>query len=241
MFEKDRRSIYAVIAYAVCIAFIYSVCFFELGISASRGEYVDVFVEKTKKTIVIDAGHGGEDSGAIGFGNVYEKDLNLEIAFKLGEYLTSSGYEVVYTRTEDKLLYTEEQNIKGMRKINDLKNRIAIANSYDDAILVSIHMNSYGAAQCSGLQVYYGVGNENAHSLANAVQGEVVSRLQSTNKRKTKSGEGIYILENSQNPAILIECGFLTNPEECKKLSEKEYQKELSFAILCGIILYGEK
>ena len=241
MIKKDRRDIYAVIAYAVCIAFIYSVCFLELSISASRGEYIDVFVEKGKKTVVIDAGHGGEDSGAIGFGDVYEKDLNLEIAFKLGEYLTTSGYEVVYTRTEDKLLYTEEQNIKGMRKINDLKNRIAIANSYDDAILVSIHMNSYGAMQCSGLQVYYGVGNENAHSLADAVQSEVVSRLQSTNKRKTKSGEGIYILENSQNPAILIECGFLTNPEECKKLSEKEYQKELSFAILCGIILYNEK
>lgn len=241
MIKENKRNIYVIIAYAVCIAFIYSACFFELGISASRTEYVDAFVEKGKKTIVIDAGHGGEDSGAIGFDSVYEKDLNLEIAFKLGEYLTSSGYDVIFTRTEDKLLYTEEQNVKGMRKINDLKNRVAIADSYDNAILVSIHMNSYGAAQCSGLQVYYSANNDDAHNLADAVQGEVVSRLQSTNKRKTKSGEGIYILENSKNPAILIECGFLTNPEECKKLSEKEYQKELCFAILCGIILYNGK
>lgn len=238
---KGRRNIpYITIIYVLCIALIYSVCLFELGVSASRVEYIEAFENIAGKTVVIDAGHGGEDPGAIGFGNVYEKDLNLEIAFKLGEYLKSSGYNVVYTRTEDKLLYTEEENIKGMRKINDLKNRMNIANSYENALFVSIHMNSYGAAECSGLQVYYGVGSEDARRMANAVQSEVVSRLQPTNRRKIKSGEGLYLLENSKNPAILIECGFLTNPEECKKLSQKEYQKELSFAILCGIILYGK-
>ena len=238
--KTKRRSYYGLVC-VLCILSLYCACFFELHTSASGKKYVDAFANQTKKTVVIDAGHGGEDSGAVGIGNVYEKNLNLEIAFKLGEYLTSAGYTVVYTRTKDKLLYTEEQNIKGMRKINDLKNRMNIANSYSDALFVSIHMNSFGSSDCTGLQVYYGVGSDESQKIADSVQSEVVKRLQKTNRRKTKSGEGIYLLENSTNPAILIECGFLSNPEECKKLSEKEYQKELSFAIVCGIIEYIEK
>ena len=233
---KDKIS-YTAIALFLCVSVLYGVCFIAL-FRWENDIYVSTSVQTQKRIIVIDAGHGGEDSGAIGESGVYEKDLNLEIAFKLGEYITSAGYEVAYTRTEDKLLYKEEENIKGMRKISDLKNRIGIANSYTDAIFLSIHMNSYGAKSCSGLQVYYGVGNEEAHRLANDIQSEVVSRLQTANKRQTKSGAGLYLLENSQNPAVLIECGFLSNPEECEKLSQKEYQKELSFAILCGIIKY---
>ena len=233
---KDKIS-YTAIALFLCVSMLYGVCFIAL-FRWENDIYVSTSVQTQKRIIVIDAGHGGEDSGAIGESGVYEKDLNLEIAFKLGEYITSAGYEVAYTRTEDKLLYKEEENIKGMRKISDLKNRIGIANSYTDAIFLSIHMNSYGAKSCSGLQVYYGVGNEEAHRLANDIQSEVVSRLQTANKRQTKSGAGLYLLENSQNPAVLIECGFLSNPEECEKLSQKEYQKELSFAILCGIIKY---
>ena len=220
----------AILLYAVSVSLLFGV---------TRAEaLVNAFSEQSRCTVVIDAGHGGEDSGAVSSGNVYEKDLNLEIALKLGEYLEASGYSVVYTRTEDKLLYTEEENIKGLRKINDLKNRTLIANSYSDAILVSIHMNSFGMESCSGLQVYYGTNDPTSQTLAESVQGEVVKRLQSTNKRKVKPGKDIYVLENSTNPAILVECGFLSNPEECEKLCEKEYQKELSFAILCGIIEY---
>ena len=235
--NANYRSLYGFVC-IVCIIALYCACFYELHVVASSGKYETTLANATPKTIVLDAGHGGEDSGAIGFGDVFEKDLNLEISFKLGEYLKNAGYTVIYTRTDDKLLYTEEQNIKGMRKINDLKNRINIANSYSDAIFVSIHMNSYGASSCSGLQVYHGVGNEDAKRIADCVQNEVVKRIQPKNRRKIKSGDGIYLLENSINPAILIECGFLSNPEECKKLSEKEYQKELSFAILCGMIEY---
>lgn len=241
MRKYNKKRFLAFFSFVLCISVLYSACFSALRAEAKKDGYVDASAEESKKTVIIDAGHGGEDSGAIGGGNVYEKDLNLEIAFKLGEYFKSAGYTVVYTREDDKLLYTEEQNIKGMRKINDLKNRMSIANSYTDALFISIHMNSYGAPNCSGLQVYYGVESDDSRNMADAVQSEVVKRLQPTNRRKIKSGEGIYLLENSTNPAILIECGFLSNPEECKKLSEKEYQKELSFAILCGIIEYMKK
>jgi N-acetylmuramoyl-L-alanine amidase len=190
-----------------------------------------------KYTVIIDAGHGGEDCGAIGNDNTYEKDLNLQISLKLGEYLKNAGYEVIYTRTDDRLLYTEEQNIKGMKKIYDLKNRVDIANSYENSLMISIHMNSFGQENCSGLQVYHS-GSEKSKKLASMIQDVVVKDLQKTNKRTVKAGSDLYILKNTIGTAVLIECGFISNSEECKKLSEKEYQKELCFAIVCGIIEY---
>ncbi len=192
--------------------------------------------EPKKPTVIIDAGHGGEDSGAIGANGVLEKDLNLEISRLVGEELTSLGYEVVFTRTEDKLLYKPEENIKGIRKISDLKNRCAIANSYENAIFVSIHMNSFGSSRYSGLQVYYSAENEGSYRIAEGIQSRVREDIQKNNNRVVKEGRDIYILENVKHPAVLIECGFLTNAEECENLCKKEYQKRLSFSIVCGII-----
>lgn len=197
--------------------------------------------ENEKNLVIIDAGHGGEDPGAIGTTGIYEKDLNLQIAYTLGNILSERGFAVLYTRTEDKLLYTEEENIKGIRKISDLKNRCKIAAEYPEAIFISVHMNSYGSPAFSGLQVYYSPENENSKLLASKIQVSVKENLQNSNNRKIKAGKDIYILENVINTAVLIECGFLTNDEECKKLSEKEYQKQLCLAIVCGIIEYKEK
>ena len=200
--------------------------------------YVSASAEETSKSIVIiDAGHGGEDSGAVGTNGVLEKELNLEIAFKVGELLRERGFTVIYTREDDKLLYRESENIKGIRKISDLKNRCEIARSYEGAIFVSIHMNSFGSSKYSGLQVYY-ADNEGAARLAGCIRDSVREQVQPDNKRAIKKGKNIYVLENSLPDAVLIECGFLTNMEECQKLSEKEYQNKLSFAIVCGIIDY---
>ena len=225
-------------------AFIFNMIALAVIIVLAKGSnYVAASTDSadTKPTVILDAGHGGEDCGTIGVSGVYEKDLNFEITLKLGEYLTAAGYNVIYTRTADSLLYTDEENIKGMRKISDLKNRVKIANGYEDAIFISIHMNSYGAAECKGFQAYFSNSAEGSKELAAAIQGSVKNKLQSTNNRMTKSGSDLYILENSKNPAVILECGFLSNPDECKKLSEKEYQKELCFAILCGIIEYNKK
>ena len=221
------------------IAFVL-VCAIAVGILVGTFEAKTSAEASTEGTrvIIIDAGHGGEDPGAVGVNGVYEKDLNLEIAFTLGEELKSRGYTVVYTRTEDKLLYTPEENIKGMRKISDLKNRCRISAEYHAPIFVSIHMNTYGASKYSGLQVYYADKNEESRILANKIQGAVKRELQHENKRTVKSGSSIYVLENASGTAVLIECGFLSNPEECEKLSEKEYQKQLSFSVICGIIEY---
>ncbi len=205
----------------------------------------DLFIETINsdegKIVILDAGHGGEDPGAIGADGIYEKDLNLAIAFEIGALLQNEGFAVVYTRTEDKLLYKEEENIKGMKKIYDLKNRCKIAEEYPNALLLSIHMNSYGSPKYSGLQVYYADGKDESNLLARSIQTSVRENLQPENKRSIKSGKDIYILKNTDNVSVLIECGFLTNPQECKKLSEKEYQKQLSFSIVCGIINYMEQ
>ena len=194
--------------------------------------------EGEKNLVIIDAGHGGEDPGAIGATGVYEKDLNLSIAKELGAALEAEGFAVVYTRTDDKLLYTEEENIKGIRKISDLKNRCKIAEEYPSAIFVSIHMNSFGESKYSGLQVYYGTEDSSSNRLAINIQKNVAERLQPENKRAVKAGKSMYLMQKIKNPCVLIECGFLTNTDECKKLSEKEYQKSLSSAIVCGIIEY---
>lgn len=204
-----------------------------LYISAAAGESAPV--------IIIDAGHGGEDSGAVGRSGVYEKDLNLAISMELGSILSEEGYAVVYTRTDDRLLYGEAGNIVGMKKIYDLKNRCLVSEEYPDSIFVSIHMNSFGESKYSGLQVYYSTKNEGSALLAERIQTSVREGIQPTNNRKTKLGRDLYLMENIESVAVLIECGFISNPEECEKLSEKEYQKQLSFLIACAIIEYDKE
>ena len=193
------------------------------------------------KIIILDAGHGGEDPGAVGTNGSLEKDLNLQIVMQMGAILEEKGYVIVYTRTDDRLLYAEEENIKGIRKISDLKNRCKVAERYPDSIFISIHMNSFGSKKYSGLQVYYSENNDQSAQLASNIQNKVKECMQPENNRAIKPGKNIYILENIPNTSILIECGFLTNETECEKLSQKEYQKELCFSIICGIIEYIEK
>ena len=213
--------------------------FLSFGISlCSCNEYVDTMSQVP--IIILDAGHGGEDPGAIGCDGVYEKDLNLSICELIRGELIARGYTVVMTREEDRLLYTEAENIKGLRKISDLKNRVKIFNSYESAISISIHMNTFSASQYRGTQIYYSNIDE-ADRLAAAIRDSVRVELQPDNKRPLKHSEGIYLLENSKIPTVLVECGFLSNPEECEKLSKKEYQKRLSFSIVCGIIKYIEE
>lgn len=231
----------AVKAFTLLLLFALTVNFFT-GRIYEKKLYINAINELTdEKIIIIDPGHGGEDCGAIGKNGKYEKELNLEVAKTLGDMLCEKGYAVVYTRTEDRLLYNEDENIKGLRKIYDLKNRCKLADKYENSIFISIHMNSYSDEKYSGLQVYYSKNNELSRELANSIQNTVREKLQHENKRAIKTGENMYLMKNLNNPAVLIECGFLSNGEDCRKLSEKEYQKQLSFTILCGIIEYIEK
>ena len=239
-FSRLRRHTLAARLTVLTVAII----IFSLVIANSISDealYISAAAGESERVVIIDAGHGGEDSGAIGANGVYEKDLNLALAMKIGEMLTEKGFVVIYTRTDDRLLYGEAGNIVGMKKIYDLKNRCLVSVDHPDAIFVSIHMKSFAEAKYSGLQVYYSTKNPDSAVLAEKIQSSVKKTIQPNNNRKTKLGRDLYLMENIENVAVLIECGFLSNPEECEKLSQKEYQKELSFSIVCGIIEYIEK
>ncbi len=182
--------------------------------------------------IVIDAGHGGADGGAVSTNGILEKDLNLQIAYTLSELMKISGYNVVMTRTTDTMLTCDGG---GTHKMQDLKARLEIASKYPESLTISIHCNKFPSEKCKGLQVYYS-DHDNAKSYADSVQASVIALLQNDNHRATKKADSsIYLLSRAQSPSILIECGFLSNPEECKNLSDVDYQKKLALCILNGI------
>lgn len=193
-------------------------------------------------TVILDAGHGGEDGGAIGKGNVYEKDLNLVITLKIGELLKNKGVNVVYTRTTDTLLYNKNEDYKNRKKSLDLAQRVKIAENTENSIFISIHMNSFSQTSTKGFQVYYSQNDPRSRVIAERIQNAVKVNLQPTNKRKiTPATSRIYLLDNITKPAILIECGFLSNPEECSLLTTEKYQNELSKIISNEIIRYINK
>ncbi len=189
--------------------------------------------------IIIDAGHGGIDPGAIS-GEIFEKDINLEIAIKFRDFCQCFGYKTLMIRSEDVSIYDKSTDGIHNKKVSDLKNRVKTANSYDNAVLISIHQNMYGESKYSGTQVFYGK-NENSKILAAFIQSTVVDYLQADNKRQIKKGNGLFILENTEIPAVMVECGFMSNQEELKKLTDKTYQKDFSCALLVGILKYIEE
>ncbi len=190
-------------------------------------------------TVVLDAGHGGEDGGTVGIGGVKEKDLNLEITRLLGTYLEQNGIAVVYTRTEDVLLYDRNVNYHGRKKILDLAARLAIANQTENSVFVSIHMNAFPKTQYKGLQVYFSKNDEKSEILAQTIQNMAKNKMQEDNDRKIKAaGSSIYLLDRAQNPAVLIECGFLSNPEECALLTDESYRRKLCLVLAEAITEY---
>lgn len=189
---------------------------------------------ETLPVIVIDPGHGGVDGGAVGITGICEKELNLKIARILRDIFAVSGYQTVMTRTDDVSVESSE-NYSG-RKKSDLAGRVEIAESYENAIFVSIHMNSYPSSSLSGLQVYYSSNNHASKQYADAVQSAVKLNLQPGNERVTKrAGSNIYVLHNLEIPAFMIECGFISNYAECEELTDSEYQKKLAGVIFSAI------
>lgn len=187
-------------------------------------------------TVIIDAGHGGEDGGAVGINGAFEKDINLSIAKKLYSLLSSSGVNCIMTRSEDLLLYDRNADYEGRKKLLDMQERLRIAVSCDNAIFVSIHQNSFSVEKYSGFQVYYSPHNPASAELARELESFVRDKLQPSNKRASKdAGDSIYLLDKLTCPAVLLECGFLSNAEECERLSSDEYQTRLA-EVLCDAI-----
>ena len=189
-------------------------------------------------TIVIDAGHGGEDGGCEGNGLV-EKNLNLDISLQLAELLRKAGVNVVLTRETDILLYDINSDYKGQKKAQDVRKRLEIASSQENPVLVSIHMNYFAQTKYSGLQVWYSKNDARSRALASLVQSGMKSTLQPNNKRAIKEAtSSIFLLHNATFPAVLIECGFLSNPEEARMLSNADYRQKIAKVIFDAIMQY---
>lgn len=192
------------------------------------------------KTIILDAGHGGEDGGAVGVDGIVEKDINLSIALKLEDLLEVAGYNVVMTRDTDASIYDDDAESLREKKRSDLRNRAEIIDDHannKNAVFVSIHQNKFPNPKYFGTQIFYSKNDPKSEELANSVKNSVVGLIQPENKRAIKpANQKIFLLNNAQIPAIVVECGFLSNEEEAKKLGSEDYQNKMAFSIYCGVL-----
>ena len=193
-----------------------------------------VALHRNKTTIVIDVGHGGSDPGKVGIQGIKEKDVNLAIARYLKDYLIAEDYTVYMTRETDQGLYDESVSNK---KKSDLSNRTQFVQKKNASCMISIHQNSYPDTIQHGAQTFYYEGREEDKNFAQYVQDALLA-FDPSNTRQIKSNTSYYILKNAQVPSILIECGFLSNPEETANLTDPNYQKQIAYAIAIGTCRY---
>jgi len=209
-----------------------------VGKNIMKTTYKNAFVTASPlsgKTILVDAGHGGRDPGALGISGEHERELNLQITLKLQEYLEQAGAYVVLTRSDEKGLYTKTDK---NRKRADMRKRKAIGNTSFVDIGISIHQNTFKNSKYRGAQLFYQRGNEESKKLALEIKDEIKKTLDSNNERKVNANSSFYILKSIKIPMIMIECGFMSNAEEEKNLNSKEYQNRLAWVIYKGITNY---
>ena len=185
-------------------------------------------------TIVIDAGHGGPDGGAISCTGVMESKFNLDISMRLNDLLQLLGYKTVMIRTEDESIYISGETIAA-KKISDLRQRVKLANEIQGGVLVSIHQNTFSDSRYSGPQVFYGTQGE-GEQLAKILQKSLTDVLSPGNSRMAKKADGIYLMQHINCTGVLIECGFLSNPEEEAKLRNDQYQQKLCCVIGTSLV-----
>ena len=203
-----------------------------------RGTSAEDAAAPSRPIIVIDAGHGGEDGGASGEDGTKEKDLNLLVAQSLADILTAAGYDVRMTRTDDRLLYDlygDLTDYKGHKKTYDLRNRLRFTEEAGADLLISIHMNKFPQPQYSGLQVYYSPNAPESRTVAEVIRNYTKLYLQPENERETKAAtSSIYLLHRIQRPAVMVECGFLSNEEELSRLKDDTYRRQFALVIACA-------
>ena len=188
--------------------------------------------------LVIDPGHGGVDGGASSASGTVEKHLNLAIGLRMEEIAQLLGVETVMTRQEDVDLHDESAETIRQKKVSDLKNRVALVNGTAGGILVSIHQNSMPQSpSVSGAQVFYGTA-EGSQALAEAVQAALNETVNGRAKEVKAAGSSVYLMEHTEVPAILVECGFLSNPDEAALLNTEAHQTRLALTILAAVLSY---
>lgn len=240
-----RRAVLAGIIFTAAVVLMCAACAITYAIArftSGDASAVNAVSERVAlPMIVIDAGHGGIDGGAVGADGSLEKEINLAVAKKLASLCNLSGIDCVLTRNDDRMLV--DDSVTSRRKMHDLKNRLAVVDglceSGRDVIFVSIHMNNFPSPKYSGLQVWYSKNNSLSSELAAYVQSYARTWLDTSNTRQTKAAtSAIYLLDRATVPAILVECGFLSNPDECARLGSDEYRTKLAVTIYAAVCDY---
>lgn len=190
------------------------------------------------KVIIVDAGHGVPDEGAESSSGTTEAEINLKIALKLQNLLEQSGCTVILTRSDENAIYDLNKNTLREKKISDIRNRVKIGNNSSADIFVSIHLNKIPQSQYYGWQCFYNSKNENSINLAKKIQSNLNDAIQKENTRVAMKLEKVYIMKHVEIPISIVECGFLSNPEEEQQLLNEEYQDRLAGGIFNGILDY---
>ncbi len=203
----------------------------------AQADVMQMAEDMVRTTVVLDAGHGGEDGGAVSSAGAAEKSLNLSIALTLGDMLSACGIDVIYTRTDDNGLY--DGAVAGHRKMADLKNRLAVRRAYPDALFLSIHMNTFSDPRCHGMQIFYSDNDPSSKQLAEHLRQANRTYLQTDNTRVCKAADAsIYLLDRAEGTTVLAECGFLSNPDEAARLLTAEYREQTAAVLCVGILNY---
>lgn len=191
----------------------------------------NVFGSKSAPVVIVDAGHGEPDGGAVGANGTLEKDINLDIARKLQEVLEGKGIKVIMTRTGDSALFENRDGSIREKKREDMNTRLSIMKKSGADVFISIHMNSFSSSKTNGLHVFYSANHEEVKPLAENIQ-ERISMITGAKTHTVKTADkNLFLMKNPPLPAILVECGFISNPEEEKKLNDEDYKSRIAWAI----------
>ena len=229
MFKTKRSSILILLGIVIILL---------SSIQKSMPTNNNITSKKLTKHIIIDAGHGFPDGGAVGISGTIESSINIKIAKKTASLLTKEGYKVTLTRKNENALTDEGQTISQKKK-NDMYKRLDIINKSDSDVFISIHMNKFTDSRNRGAQVLYSGNFPESALLANKIQKELCKIPENIKKRTAlKGSDRIFLLNNSNIPAVIVECGFLSNFEEEKHLNSKKYQAALASAIADGVKSY---
>lgn len=229
MIVISKKKFYVIICFLMC--FICLLIFFDKGKTS-------VFAKKPVGKIVLDAGHGFPDGGAIGMNASIESTLNIKVTRLVKKKLEKNGYAVIMTRKGEDATTKEGKTIS-QKKVNDMKNRLRIINSSNADMLVSIHMNTFTDSRYRGAQVLYSLNFRESESLGKSIQRELVKLPENKSKREAVCApNSLYLMKNATIPAVIVECGFLSNFQEEQNLNTYEYQNKLASAICEGIVKY---
>ena len=234
-----KKGLYLTVKLKVLL-YCFFVLFIALIFAVSYSAGVTVLSQSVSSpVIIIDAGHGGEDGGTQTVDGTLEKDINLKISQKLEKILNDNGYKTVMVRDSDKLIYDDNCTTVRTKKSSDIHNRLAIMSKYTDCIFVSIHQNYFTQSKYSGAQVFYRPEHEQSRMLAEIIQKSIVSTIQNDNTRQIKAcTSDVYLIHNAVSTAVMVECGFLSNPDEAERLKNDAYQQKMAQAIAQGLKNY---